>query len=132
MSPLKGFKHTKETKQKMSEVCKGAKNPFYGRHHSEESKRKISEGQMGDKNQFYGKKHTEETKRKIGEMETGEKNHFAKEYTITTPEGTELYIKGLRKFCREHNLTHELMSRVARGIQTHHKGYKCIYYNGKI
>lgn len=91
-----GFKHSEETKQKISEANKGLKR-------SEETKQKMSESRMGKKiseetkekmrkpkseeakkhisethadisgknNPMYGKKHTEETKQKIREIRTG-------------------------------------------------------------
>jgi len=60
MGQKKGFKHTKETKKKMSESSKGVRQ-------SEDHKRKISEAKKGNK-------HSEETKRKIGEGVKGENN----------------------------------------------------------
>ena len=39
----KGFKHTEESRKKISEAQKGEKNHFYGKHHTEETKRKMSE-----------------------------------------------------------------------------------------
>ena len=134
-----GKTHTEETKRKISEKLKGRK--FSEEHrrklsenhnggvefHTEETKRKISERQMGEKNQFFGKTHTEETKQLIREKMIGDNSPRAKSYIITTPLGEELRIKGLRAFCREHGLTHNTMSAVAKGKQKHHKGYKCKY-----
>lgn len=37
------YKHSEETKQKISKANKGEKNYFYGKHHSEETKQKIAE-----------------------------------------------------------------------------------------
>ncbi|MDA2921707.1 NUMOD3 domain-containing DNA-binding protein [Patescibacteria group bacterium AH-259-L07] len=45
--PKKGFKHSEESKKKMSESKTGFK-------HSEETKRKISESLKGEKNSMYG------------------------------------------------------------------------------
>ena len=55
-----GFKHSDETKKKMSKVHKGENNSFFGRKHSEESKRKISKAKKGFKL-------SEETKRRMSE-----------------------------------------------------------------
>ena len=48
---ISGFHHSKESKQRISEKCKGKRagknNPLYGKHHSEESKKKMSESQKG-------------------------------------------------------------------------------------
>jgi len=61
------FKHTEESKIKMSRVRKGIKL-------SEEHKKKISEiakNRGKEKNPMFGKKHTEETKQKIREKAIG-------------------------------------------------------------
>lgn len=42
-----GYKHTDETKKRISESEKGRPSPMKGRHHSEETKKKISESQKG-------------------------------------------------------------------------------------
>lgn len=48
-----------------------------------------------------------------------------KTYLITNPNGEVFQIKGLIKFCKEYQLTPGLMRAVAKGTQTHHKGWKC-------
>lgn len=51
----KGYKHTEESKKKMSiwkkEHFKGDNHPNYGKHHSEKTKEKISKSKTGEKNQ---------------------------------------------------------------------------------
>lgn len=73
--PLKGFKHSVESREKMSISRKGKfagkESPHWGKHLSVEHREKLSLAGKGDKNPFYGRHHTEETKRKIGE-----KNHL--------------------------------------------------------
>lgn len=68
-----GWKHTEETKKKMSEAHKGRKN-------SPEHNKHISEAKMGSKNPmyhignlhpFYGKHHTEESKKKMSDNRKG-------------------------------------------------------------
>ena len=93
--------HTEETKKQMSEVKRGKK-------FTEEHKQKISQSLTGKKNKL------------ISEIKSGE-------WIITTPEGNELTIINLKKFCQENNLDRGHMFRVASGSRTHHKGYKCRY-----
>ena len=61
---VSGFKHSDETKKKISESCKGKTL-------SEETKQKIGEANKGENNYFYGKHHTEETKKKMSESHKG-------------------------------------------------------------
>lgn len=42
-----GFKHSKETRKKMSESHKGQKNYMYGKHHTDESRKKMSDSHIG-------------------------------------------------------------------------------------
>ena len=67
-----GYKHTAETKKKISEAGKG-------RIPSEETKKKMSEniigywkGKKGKNHHWYGQHHSEETKRKIAESNKGQ------------------------------------------------------------
>ena len=68
----RGFKHSEETKRKLSEMLSGENSYNYGRKFSEEHRRKISESNKG-KQAFLGKTHTEETKQKIREGNLGKK-----------------------------------------------------------
>jgi len=71
MSRPKGFKHSEETKKRMSDAQKGKKA-------SEETRRKLSESHKGLPSGFKGKtfSHTEETKKKIGIASRG--NQYCK------------------------------------------------------
>ncbi len=63
-SPMKGKRHTNETKRKMRENhadVSGENNPQYGKPHSDETRLKQSLSKVGDKNPFYGKSHTIES-----------------------------------------------------------------------
>lgn len=64
-----GYKHSEETKQKISEAQMGEKSHMFGKKLSEETKRKMRES-------YKGKTYSEETRRKISESNSGEKSHF--------------------------------------------------------
>ena len=88
-----GFRHSDETKKRMSENApdkSGENHPMFGKHQSEEAKEEISkknkgkkrsdeviknqtEKMLGDKNPMYGKNHSEETKDKISKNNKGKK-----------------------------------------------------------
>ena len=88
-----GYKHTKESKAKMSRNhydVTGENNPFYHRHHSEETKQKLRElnvgkvipeevrkkmGMKGKDHPLYGKHHSEESRKKMSEAQKGPKSH---------------------------------------------------------
>jgi len=66
----KGFKHSKETRKKMSESHMGKESGMSGKHHRIETRKKMSEVQRG--NQYWlGKKHTEKSKRKMSKAQLG-------------------------------------------------------------
>lgn len=48
-----------------------------------------------------------------------------REYVITHPDGTVEVTKYMREFCLRHNLDHSTLLKVARGVNSHHKGFKC-------
>jgi len=48
------------------------------------------------------------------------------EYTIQSPDGNIFIANNMKKFCEEHNLTARLMTSVARGKYTNHKGWKVV------
>lgn len=51
----------------------------------------------------------------------------AKDYIVTTPQGEELAVTNIFNFCKEHQLDHSGMAKVARGKRKHYKGYLCRY-----
>ena len=58
------YTRSEKTKQKMSDVMKGEKNPFYGKKHSEETRQEISKNHA----RFWkGKKRSAESRRKMAE-----------------------------------------------------------------
>lgn len=57
-----GYKHSLESRKKMSEAHKGEKNHFYGKNHTEESKQKMRDAVSGENSCWYGKNRTTENK----------------------------------------------------------------------
>jgi len=66
---MSGFRHSEETRKKMSEARKGENHPMYGKTHSEETRKKMSESQKGENNPMYGKTLSEKTRKKISESQ---------------------------------------------------------------
>jgi len=92
---------------------------------SDETKEKLSKIFKGRKITWAHK--TVATRRKNGTITGGiiwkGEHPQLSEYQVKHPDGTIETIKGLRKFCREHNLSHNLMLATIKGLQHHHKGY---------
>lgn len=91
---------------------------------SEETRRKISESNLGKKAWNKGKPSpwtSERNKNSKGML----KPELEKEYLITDPNGIEYLVKGLKKFCEEHNLHVGNMCSVANGRLKHHKKWLC-------
>jgi hypothetical protein len=66
-----------------------------------------------------GIKKTQEHKDKISEGNS-------RKWLITKPNGEELEIKNLQKYCKENNLNTSKMCSVASGLRKHHKKHNCI------
>lgn len=90
-SGSKGYKHTAQTRQLLSELNSGENNAFYGKRHPEEtrqkisaahkgkvmpeeSRRKMSESKSGENHPQYGKHCSVETKQKLRKANLGEKH----------------------------------------------------------
>lgn len=65
------------------------------------------------------------SKRPNGWKITSEK--LSKEFIVQFPDGHEELIKGLYKFCENHDLSPGTLRSVAQGICEQHKGFKCRY-----
>lgn len=94
---ISGYKHSKESKQKMSENhadFSGENHPNYGKTLSDETRKKLSEankgenhpmyGRTGEKHPMYGKHHSDEARRKMSESRKGKK--FSEEHKIKLSE----------------------------------------------
>jgi len=138
------YKYAKEIFSKVQSTRKVWNKEKHGLYKcSNETKQKLSIKSSGENNGMHNKKHTNEAKRKIGLKNSGENNglrklvknnpniikgennHKSKSYKIIDPNNNIITIKGLRKFCRENNLHHSNMIKVADNKQKNHKGYKC-------
>src|SRR5258708_699703 len=146
----KGTKRNAITRAKMSQSLLGntrnlgKKLSFERREHlrlvnlgskrSAEAKRTMSKAQTG-------RKHTDEAKKKISlanrgkeqSAETRARNSVSnkaaslgrrKTLVVTSPDGIEYSVVGIREFCKEHNLDRSTLIRVAKGQINHHKGWK--------
>lgn len=49
----------------------------------------------------------------------------SRDYIVTSPDGIEIRVRNLSRFCRDNNLSNKALSNVAYGLSTHHKGWKC-------
>lgn len=91
---------------------------------SEETRRKISESNLGKKAWNKGKPSpwTSARNRKNAGIH---RPCLEKEYLIIDPEGQEYRVKGLKRFCQEHNLNAGNMCSVANGKLTNYKKWLC-------
>lgn len=94
-----GFKHTEESRKRMSEIKSGKNNPFYGKHLTDEHKEHLRQALSGKNNPFYGKHHSDESKRKRAEkvkgMFAGENNPmYGKHHSEETVAKIKAALKG--------------------------------------
>jgi hypothetical protein len=89
-----------------------------------------------------GYKHTNQWKKERSENRTGKcfltdeiKNQIANKlshkYQVICPNGLILFIKNLKKFCRESKINSGRMTQVVLGKESHHKGYVVIEIKNK-
>ena len=65
---------------------------------------------------------TEESKEKYRKL-------YSKYWILTNPDGKEIEVFNLKKFCRENNLSQGALWFVAQGRTAHYKNWKCRYKN---
>lgn len=56
-------------------------------------------------------------------VKSGAENSNSRGYLVKCPDGSEVRFKGLRAFCKERGLSHNLLIATLNGTQHHHKGY---------
>lgn len=127
-APMRGKKHSLESRAKLSVALKGRK-------FSLEHRQNIGNALRGKPSPARGVKHTLERAAKLAAVHTGAKRNpetcarigasKERDYVVISPDGTEERIRGLRKFCRENNLSQSAMWQVAQGNQRTHKGWTC-------
>jgi len=66
----KGYKHTEETKAKMSKAQLGSNNHMYRKKHTDETLAKMSDSN----HHMYGKNHTEKARAKMSKARSGSNN----------------------------------------------------------
>jgi hypothetical protein len=112
------FKHTSESRQKISNAMRGKAvssesnvarrqsmlGRYSGRHLSDNWKNKISAS-------LRGQKRSEETKQKISQTHKGQNNPAAKNYLLSSPDGSTCKVKSLKTFCEEHDLRYNVLRR---------------------
>ena len=138
---VKGYKHTKETKEKLSILKKGKVSNRKGEILSEETKNKISESNKGKKrtqkfiNNLIGRKLSIKTIQKISEANKGRKmsettkqklceSHYKK---IICLDNNIIY-NSIKEAAEELNLLRNLISKVLLGKRNHTGGYHFEYY----
>lgn len=97
-----GLKASPETLKKMSLANGGKNHPMYGKKHSQTHLENMSKAMKGVKRPTSG---------------------VRKKFTLKNPNGEIIEIFGLRKFCRENNLRHTSLFKVAVGKQSIYQGW---------
>jgi len=92
LSPMKGRKHSEETKAILSELNKAENNKFFGKKHSEESLAKMSEANKGRISPLAGKKFSEDHKKKLSDAKKGK--YPWNKGKLTCPYGHEKKMSG--------------------------------------
>lgn len=148
-APNTGMHPTAETRQKISNANKGhpawnkglpawnrgKPSPNKGKPLSDDTRQKISASKTGKPGWGKGEPKSDTQRAKISAANKGKpkaiehRTKLAKanafEWIVTDPDGQEQRIINLRQFCRDHELNQGTMGQVAKGVYTHHKGWKC-------
>lgn len=91
-----GYKHTEETKNKISQSLKGVyvkeKSALFGRTHTEETKLLMSLNKTKENNPLFGKTHSDETKELIRQKALGRKHSEETLLKMSSSKGYPVYI----------------------------------------
>jgi hypothetical protein len=117
-SPMLGKKHSDKTKSKMRMshvgLFSGTKHPLYGKKPTYLTRKKIS-----DSHKKKCMHSTQKHKEILREL-------FSKQWEIIYPDGHNIIIKNLRKFCLDNNLNASAMVKVSKQKRKHHKNFMCV------
>lgn len=105
---IKNYKHSDETRKKMSEAHKNLP-------HSEETRKKIGLAHKG-------KKLSQEQIEFLRKLNTGREGN-GKHYVLFSPDGVRTEIYNMSRFCKENNLSVSSMVQVANGKINQYKGW---------
>jgi group I intron endonuclease len=121
-----GVKHSPETRAKMSASRIGRPGTNLGRKFSPEVCAKMSASQRGtSKGPCSPEKRAKLSALKKGiSLDPEFQASSMKTLIVTSPDGIEYSIRGIKRFCREHDLHHFHLMQVARGEYSQHKGWK--------
>lgn len=114
-----GMKHTPEARAKMSanSTSKGKPAHNRGTKHTPEAIEKIRLTSLG-------RTKSTESRAKSSKSNIVAHQRDMKTLIVTSPEGIEYTVVGIRAFCKEHHLDRSTLMRVAQGKYRHHRGWK--------
>ncbi len=115
-----GMRHTPEARAQMSISRKGKPAHNRGTTHKPETIEKIRLAGIG-------RVPSPETLAKMSIKGSAAKASSRKTYILTSPDGIEYTVVGIRQFCKEHHLDRSTLLKVAKGKYSHHKGWKARY-----
>ncbi len=114
-----GMRHTPETRAKMSanSTIKGKPGHNLGKKASPETIEKLRLAGIG-------RVQSADTRAKRAASNTVAQMGRRKTLIVTSPDGVEYVVVGIRQFCKEHHLDRSTLMRVAKGQYSNHKGWR--------
>jgi group I intron endonuclease len=103
--------------QRLAHLGKPAHNR--GKKHSPETIAKMRNAQIGNTYSL-GVKASAEARVKLSQA-------HMKTFIVTSPDGIEYSVHGLKQFCQDHNLDDSCLGQVAKGKRKQYKGWKAHY-----
>lgn len=123
-----GFKHSDESKEKMSNSKKGLflgeQNPFYGKNHSEETKKLLSNlasERVGELNPFFGKIHSEDSLNKIRENHYDKQKYFSKDDIENIKYQKNILKRTYKEIAKDYDVHWKTLSNAVNGKKAYSK-----------